>query len=190
MLTPPRTSLFSSNKSWTFSAAATPTSLKGTVATSASPVTYTTGGSTLTLVTNELPRLVTATSASHAASYVDASVITITGTAFDDSAQTDTLTVAGTGGGATLTSTKYFKTVTSIAVAAQADTGGAWTFGLSDTLCVLGRQIRAGTAGNLTMKFEDGTSDTVAGMVAGERLDIGPRSILGTSTLTSITVLF
>lgn len=51
------------------------------------------------------------------------------------------------------------------------------------------RSIRVAGAGNLAMEFEDGTTDTITGVLAGETLPVGCRKILATgTTCTGITI--
>ena len=51
------------------------------------------------------------------------------------------------------------------------------------------RSIRVAGAGNLALEFEDGTTDTITGILAGETLPIGCRKIKATgTTCTGITI--
>ena len=51
--------------------------------------------------------------------------------------------------------------------------------------------IYVGGAGNLAVQYEDGTSDTILGIVAGTILPISPRSIIDTgTTATNVTVIW
>lgn len=134
--------------------------IKTSIATSASAQLYddadlngAIGGATL----DGFPQQVSATLASNAGSY-STNPITVTGTDVKGNEQTDTLTPTDTDGGYVIRTTKAFKSVTSIAVPAQANTGGAFTFGYSH-VCPQppARRIRCGaTAGTIQMQSEAG----------------------------------
>ncbi len=181
-------SVASASRTVTFAGALTvATAIKTSVATVAAPASYTTSGLNGAVGTTQMvaARRITATLASHASSYVAASIITITGLDENLDAVSDVLTIAGTGGGVTYTTTKFFRKVNTIAIAAQADTGGAFTFGVSDAL-VPGRvvQLRVGTAGNINLGYANGTSDCILKVAVGEAIPCQPNIIYGDSTTT------
>lgn len=107
--------------------------IKQSIATAASIATYTGAALNGVIGANTMvpPRAVTATLASNAGSYTASSTIVITGT-YNGATVTDTLTITGTDGGITLWGSQAFQTITSIVVAAQANTGGAFQFGVGD----------------------------------------------------------
>lgn len=103
------------------------------VATAASTTdTQTLSGSTLDGATGgaamSTPRKITFTFSSHAD--WDASSITLTGLDGNGASQSETITVPN-GGNATVTSTKKYLQVTSIAIPAQSGTGGTLTVGVA-----------------------------------------------------------
>jgi hypothetical protein len=99
----------------------------------------------------------------------------------------EVLTIAGTGGGTTLTTTNYFTKVTQIAIQAQADTGGAFQFGQSDALLNC-KYLHAGGTGNAQVVYLDGSTDTVLGLANGELIPGPIRELIATSTtITNFT---
>lgn len=164
--------------------------IKTSVATVASPVTYSTTGinGSIGLTTMKANRIITATSTSAVASYVPGSVITITGTDSTGAVQTDTMTVVGADGGESLATTKFFKTVVSITIAAQVDTAGAWVFGVSDASVPSCIQLRVGTTpGTLHLGFADGSTDTILAVALGEAVPTSCNRIYADSTAVGIT---
>ena len=169
-------------------------SIKQSIATSASPASYSgaalDGGSAnpgpavFGTATSGCGRRVTATLASHASSYVLNSTITITGTDYLGNAQTDVLTIPGTGGGVTLTSTKFFRSVSQLDIQAQADGLGSFQFGMSDAL-VSARELRVGTAGDLHVQYSDGHTDTITKVQAGEHVPGMIQIIFGDNKTTA-----
>lgn len=183
------------------------TAIKTSIATSASAVTYT--GNALNgsdvdaeYVAKPAPSGLTnvaqypiAVASNSAGSYVASSKITFTGT-YGGRAVVRTATVVGTGGNATFIADGPMNTVTSITVAAQANTSGAWTFGWNDIACkqVGGadepfRIIRPTSTGNLVVTCGSGDDATID-LISG-----GPDEILYTtrlkfsSTSTTITTV-
>jgi hypothetical protein len=103
---------------------------------------------------------------------VASSTITFTGT-YGGKAVVRTATVVGTGGNATFVADGPMNTVTSITVAAQANTSGAWTFGWNDIACkqVGGsdepfRIIRPTSTGNLLVTCGSG-DDALIDLISG-----------------------
>jgi hypothetical protein len=78
-----------------------------------------------------VPQYPIAVASSNAGSYVNGSTIVFSGT-YGGAAATSTATVVGTDGNATFKGDKPLDTVSSIHVAAQANTSGEWTFGFDD----------------------------------------------------------
>ena len=166
--------------------------IKTSVATVASPVTYSSFNGTLG-GTFSVPRTVSFTSTSHSSSYVSASTIVFHGTDINGAVITETLHNSTANGGETVVGSLGFLTVTSIVVAAQADTAGAYTFGVRDIVCSSQcADIRVGTTGNLKVGYPDGTTDTIPNVIAGEHLPYGPSIIYGDSstTIQNITIAF
>ncbi len=164
--------------------------IKTSVATVAAPVTYITSGinGSIGLGTMALPRVITATLAAQAASYVAGSVITVTGTDASDAVQTDTMTIVGTDGTESLYTTKFFKTVVSITIAAQADTLGAFVFGVQDAFVPGGSvMLRVGVAGTLHLKYGDGSIDILTAVAIGECVPVMCNYIYADSTAQNIT---
>lgn len=152
-------------------------------------VTYTEG--------QGLARTAKVTLASHAGSYVDQSTIVITGTKSDGSSYSETLTIVGTDGGTTLTTTVAFATVSSIVIAAQADALGHIQVDGSDIqLPADPKQLRVGTAGSGALHVgyvaPDGSviKNTFKNCQAGERFDITPRWVYIDSTVQDIDIFF
>lgn len=166
------------------------TSIKTSIATVAGPATYNGGAlnGAIGAATMAMPRRITATLAANGGSYVNGSTITITGKDPFGAAQTDVLTIAGTGGGITLTSTKFFTAVTQLDIQTQTNTGGAFTFGTSDGQAG-GRQLRVGTAGDVAVQYGDNSTDVIPNVQAGEQIPAVVSIILGTGTTAAdITV--
>jgi hypothetical protein len=169
--------------------------IKTSIATVAAPVTYSPAyNGVIGTINSMIPaRTLTVTSAANPGSYVAGSTITITGTDAAGRVLVEVFTHVGTGGGETLVGTKGFETVTSILVAAQADTSGAWSFGVRDVLCdVKPYMIRANGAGDLKVSFDDGSTDTIPAMAAKEYITFAPTKVFGDSgtTITGLTLFF
>jgi hypothetical protein len=171
-------------------ALAAPTSIKTSVATSASPALYVTTdiNGAVGLATFTCPRTISATLASHASSYVNNSKITVTGLDDVGTSISDILTITGTGGNKTITGTKFFMSVVSIAIEAQADTLGAFTFGQADAV-VNANQVRVGVAGDLTIKCRDAanTVGTIYSVQIGEAVPVEIAIVYASSTAQAIT---
>lgn len=169
--------------------------IKTSIATAVAPATYITAGinGVIGLAAMTPARTLTVTTASHASSYVASSTVVITGTDAADRIIAETFTLTGTGGGETIVGTKGFKTVTSIVVAAQTDTAGAFEFGVRDILCsARPYMIRANGAGNLHVAYDDGSEDTIPAMAAKEYITFAPVKVFGDSgtTITGLTLFF
>lgn len=132
-----------------------------------------------------------ATASSKAGSYVNGSTIQFIGT-YDGAAVTRTATVVGTAGNAEFIADGPMRTVTSIVVAAQADTAGAWTFGFTDLAMhrVNGVNypftfLRATGAGNIRVQHIGDYLETMA-FAAGESAEpINLKRIIQTLTTVS-----
>jgi hypothetical protein len=158
-------------------------------ATAASPVTYTGGTLNGSQGSNviAIPRNVLATLAVGVGAYVAGSTITVTGLDGNGSPLTEVLTIVGTGGGTTILGQKFFSQVTSIAVQAQATTGGSFQFGVQDSL-VNCRQMRVGTAGNLHVGYATPSgivNDTIPSVQAGEAIPALVYVLYGDATTTA-----
>ncbi len=139
-------------------------------------------------------RTLSVTTSSNTGSYNIADPITFTGTDSEGNAISEDLTLTNEDGGETLVTTKAFRTVTSIATPEQNDTGGAFTFGVRDIVPVANppRAVRCGGAGNLKVAYDDGTTDTLTDIIAGEVLAISPTKIFGdaATTASKISLMF
>lgn len=166
------------------------TAIKTSIATVAGVATYSGAGlnGSIGAGTMYAPRIISASLAAHAASYTAGSVITVTGTDPSDAVQTDTMTIVGTDGSESLFTTKFFKTVTSIAIAAQADTAGAFTFGVQDSF-VPGQpiQLRVAVGGSVKLGYGDGSSDTITAVAIGEPVPVSFNRVYASSTAIGIT---
>lgn len=176
--------------------AASPTDadgIKTTVATSLTAATYS-GAALNGALANpgpaviDLPMNVSVTTTSDAATYNTTSPIVVTGTDFDGNTITDSLLLTQANGNETISGTKGFATVVSIAVPAQLTVDGAFTFGVLDTVLTtpLGRARRcenghASTAGNLAIIDDGGKASTVP-LAAGGQLDAFVQKIVWAST--------
>lgn len=178
------------NKTVTFSGAlASTTAVKGSTATVASPQAYTVSYS------SAMTRQVSITTSASVGSYVASSNVIFTGTDWNGNPLTETLVITATGGGETVVGTKGFHTVTGISVDAQADTSGHISFGVRDVfvpiVCV---GVRVGTAGSGSLKvgYADGSTDTMTGCTAGEKMPISPVRIYGDSgtNIQDLTLFF
>jgi len=147
------------------------------VATAITPQTYSGAGLNGSVGAGaiSLPQSVTATTSASAATYaVGAShQIVVTGTDYFGNVLVGTITLTATGGGETVAAVDAngkilgFASVTSIVAPAQLGTGGAFTFGVRDVVVdPLALDIRAGTAGNLGLGYNDGSGDVVPAQLA------------------------
>jgi hypothetical protein len=138
----------------------------------------------------------TVTSSSVVGAYTAASTIVFTGT-YNGVAVTRTATLTQANGNETQFADGPMDSVTSIAVAAQADTDGAFTFGFSG-LCPAGdgagtaagtvgriRQwwVSAASTGNVHVGYSDGSDDTVP-LIAGQMLEAYPVRIYADTAVT------
>jgi len=99
-----------------------------------------------------VPMFVSVTTSVNAATYNTTDPILVTGTAFDGTVTTVSLTLTAAGGGETITSTLPLATVTTIATPAQLGGGGQFTFGVGNARFLEPpRGVRAGAAGNLVL---------------------------------------
>ena len=158
--------------------------IKTSFPTSASPQTFTTFNGSLSssgAVSLPFGQRVTITSTSSSGSYTT-NAITVTGT-YNSVAQTDTVTPLTANGNESLKTTKPFDTVTSVALPAQVNTSGAWTIGVDDLVPVQPfRRFYVGAAGNVVVKFQDSTTDTVSIAGAPWMEDIIAPEIVGSGT--------
>jgi hypothetical protein len=113
-----------------------------------------------------------AVAASNAGSYVNGSTIQFVGT-YCGAAVTRTATVVGTDGNATFVADGPVDTVTSIIVAAQTNTSGAWTFGFNDVRCVRRggedepwRELRSTSSGDCLVTCASGDDALLASLTA------------------------
>ena len=170
--------LFSAAKTYTYATIAAATAIKTSVATAVTPSTYSGGqldgsadGGARSATGLPFEQAITATTSAHSASYKtgSANAITVTGTAEDGSAITDTIVLTQANGNETVATSKGFAKVTSITVPGQNDTSGAFTFGIGDIVLAKPiRQIRAGIDGNVKLGYQAGVIDTL-GLVATEK---------------------
>jgi hypothetical protein len=192
----------------TFTAANIPqlNGIKTSIATAASVATYT-GAALNGASATPLPDSKTgfaqwpaATASSSAGSYVDGSTIVFTGT-YHGAAVTRTATVVGTGGNATfIADGPVDGAITSIVVAAQTNTSGAWTFGFVDLECPVtsigdGKfkrrpwtKARGSTAANIGFYRKSGAADYLP-CIAGESHSVEiSRLKTSTTTVTLVTL--
>ncbi len=141
-----------------------------------------------------LPRTLTVTLSTHAAAYVAASTVVITGLDCDGLIISETFTIVGTGGGVTIVGTEAFIKVTSVVIAAQATALGAFTVGVRDVVCnplTLPEGFRVGGAGNLKLGYPDGTTDTLTSLAVNTTIPCNPSIVYGdTDTTATLITLF
>lgn len=132
-----------------------------------------------------------ATASSSAGSYTNASTIQFAGT-YNGVAVTRTATVVGTDGNASFIADGPMRTVTSIVVAAQANTSGAWTFGFTDLYMPIinGEKIpfsflRATGAGNIRVQHIGGYLETMAFAAAEQAEPLRVERIIQSLTTVS-----
>jgi hypothetical protein len=175
------------HRSMSFSTLLDANGIKTSIATVAAITTYTTTALNGAYVTanvatpapnghTDVDQYPVATASSSAGSYVNASTIRFVGT-YNGEAVTRTATVVGTDGNAEFIADGPMRTVTSIIVAAQANTSGAWEFGFTDLAMpyVAGNKtpfsfLRATGAGNIRVKHVGGYLETLA-MAAAEQAE-------------------
>lgn len=139
----------------------------------------------------------TATASSSSGSYVNGSLVVFTGT-YRGQPATSTATVVGANGNATFTGNAPLDTVTSIAVGAQVNTSGAWTFGFTDLVSTsrspsarrsLLKRIVGAASGNVVVGYGLGSGalqDTIATTLAQVH-DITPDRIFAAGTTAGFT---
>lgn len=162
-------------------------SIKTNVASSASPASYSGAGLDGSYGNGSLvlPRQISVTLTSHTGSYTLNSKVTLTGTDYSGAVQTEQLTITNANGGITLLSTKYFLTVTQVDIEAQVDTLGQFKVGTRDVLATSAKAMRCGTAGDIKIEFEDGTTDTIPKVQAGEQIPCMFKILHGDTTTTA-----
>ena len=146
-------------------------------------------------VVTDVPQYPTATASSSAGSYVDGSEVVFTGT-YGGAAKSRTATVVGTDGNATFVADGPLDTVSTVAVDAQADTNGAWTFGFTDIGAWRGgsgqepaRLVRAHAAGVIKIGDADGHVDLTP-FAESESQPIAPHRIYATGTTVTTFTLY
>lgn len=147
--------------------------IKTSIATAASVQTYTTFNGTSTVGVTQ-PRIVSwpsVTASSSAGSYVNGSTVSVTGT-YGGESVTRTVTIVGTDGNATFIGDGPLDvgSVTSIVVAAQVNTSGAFQFGWSGVGPKKNKIwfLVAKEAGNIVNVNMEGDTDTTALAAFGE----------------------
>lgn len=182
------------------------TGIKTSITTVASAVTYTGAAINGTTATagiatpspsgnTNVAQYPIAVASNSAGVFTDGSLIVFTGTR-DGKAATSTATVVGTGGNATFVGDKPLETCSSIAVAAQATTGGTWTFGWNDVACPLRggnlepfRVIRPTSTGNLVVTCGSGDDATIP-LTAGDADEVvNVTRLKFSSASTTVTTL-
>ncbi len=168
--------------------------IKTSIATVAAPVSYSGVALNGAIGVAEMnpPRNISVTTSASVGAYT-LTAITITGTDAAGRALTETLTLTQANGGQTVVGASAFKTVTQIDILAMVSTAGAFTFGVRDIFCTRRpSRIRVGTTGALKVGYDDGTTDVIAAVLAGETLNIAPARVYGDSstTATNVTLIF
>lgn len=176
-------------KTVSYSAALADTdAIKTSIATVAATATYT-GGALNGVIgaTAMVPaRTVSVTTSANVGTYTGVAIV-VTGTDVNGLALSETLTLTAVDGNETIVGSKGFKTVTSIAIPAQFDTGGTFQFGVRDVMCSTPpKAVRCVGAGALKVGYEDGTTDTIADIAARETLLISPTKIFGDGGTTVV----
>lgn len=135
-------------------------------------------------------RTLSVTTTAFASTYNTTDPIVVTGLDLDGNTITQNLLLTAAGGNQTIQGTKLFSSVVSIAIPAQLTTSGAFTFGVRDVGTVACRQLRANAAGNIKVKYSNGSLDTLL-FAAGEKMDVRPVLIYGDgdTTVVGITIL-
>lgn len=181
----------------TYSAIASTNAIKTSIATSASPQTYTTFNGTVGGAKLAFEQVVTATTSSHTGSYVTATPLTVKGIDAFGKSLTGYLTLTMANGGETVNlkdangNLMAMAQVIEIDVPAQNDTSGAFTFGYGDFLLSTGLDgVRAGSDGNVKVEYANGITDTVP-MLGGEFLPLPkPRQVFSSGTTALPITLF
>lgn len=141
------------------------------------------------------PQYPIAVASSNAGSYVNGSTIVFTGT-YGGVGATSTATVVGTDGNATFKGDKPLDTVSSIHVAAQANTGGEWTFGFDDIGAWLEKGIEVPAAaiiglgsGVVSLLDPDGNADLLPIYLDSYRPVKAHHIVRSTTTATGFVLL-
>lgn len=192
---PSRSSLEASPKTKTITALADDDAIKTSIATSASPASYSGGALNGVMAgVNQAPLawILTVTTSTHAATYNTAAPIVITGKDVDGNTITDSISLTQANGNETVAGTKAFAQVTQIDVPAQTDALGTFKFGVRDLVLVGCRQIRCTVGAILKVGFEDSTTDVWPAAVEGERFDVDVKKVFSTGTTLAggFTILF
>ncbi len=137
--------------------------IKTSIATVAAPVTYVVAnfnGAAIATGVLDLPRSVSVTTSASVGSYAIASPIVVTGKRGGETV-TENLALTATGGNETIYGTQAFDSIASIAIPAQANTSGAFTFGVADICAPAGdtfSAIKCDTAVTLYVKYGEASS--------------------------------
>lgn len=145
--------------------------IKTSIATAATVQTYSGGGLNGVVAGTEfkLPQLLSITTTTSVGTYVTASPIVVTGEDSEGAVITESIALTQANGNETVFGIKPFFKVTSIAVPAQANTGGTFKFGVGDILLPgVIREMRAGIDGTIKCGYQSQGNDTVT-LKAGER---------------------
>jgi hypothetical protein len=185
--------------------------IKTAIATAITAQTYTGAALNGALVgTNwRLPRGVSVTTSAVASCYNTTDAIVFTGTDWFGAAATANVTLTQAGGGETIVATTAgLMSVTQIDVPAQLLATGQFEFGMRDIIltqrnaaghyCLIGRQIRHGTAGDILVGYDGDTNpadpsvadpyrDILVG-IEGERHDCFVTRIYGHALTTSTSL--
>lgn len=194
-----------SPNAWTFVTAniADADAIKTTIATAATAQTYTgaaLNGAALTPSPDGKSgwaQWPSATASSSAGSYTNGSTVVFIGT-YKGVTVTRTATVSGTDGNATFVADGPLDgAVTSVAVGAQANTSGAWTFGWVDLECPRrsfnAQQepfhcVRGGSAANVGFYRTNGEADILPCTAGEKHTVLIPRIRTSTTAATPITL--
>lgn len=138
-------------------------------------------------------RTVSVTTTTHASTYNIVDPIVVTGTDLAGNIITENLALTLVNGNETIVGLKGFLTVTSIAIPAQVDALGTFTFGVKDVILTTGcRRFRCGTTGNIKVTcLQDSALDTIPSVQAGELIELAITKLWGsTTTAQNITIFF
>lgn len=179
--------LFASPKTKTYTATwVSANAIKTSVATAITAQSYSGAGlnGAIGAADVSIPQEFTATTSSHAASYVITSPIVITYLDYHLVQQTASLYLTQVNGNETVTAAISARQIVQIDVPPMADALGAFTFGLGDVrlpnLEPL-RQVRVGSEGTIKVMFQDGSTDTIPAL-AGEKHDVLAMKVFATGT--------
>lgn len=187
----------------TYAAIADADGIKTSIATAVTQQTYSgvaLNGARAAGYPTWLPQNVSVTSSASVGSY-NLTGITFTGTDVAGEALTETLTLTAANGNETVVGTKAFANVTSIVVAAMADTNGAFTFGMRDIIMLqystvtskpLRQVIRVlkttAATGNCLVTYGGGVTDTLP-MAVNVHEPVQAIQISGTATTTALPLV-